>query len=142
MNIQLSNFGVEKTARTIAQVSDNIKEFVFVHDLTSPLPESMPRHFDLVTCFDVAEHLPEESADAFISRLCDLGETIIFSSNPHDLEDPAHVNVQKAEYWCKRFAAHGFFRRADIDVNYPTPWAICFVRRVIITIFLNSIYMH
>src|SRR5262249_29915915 len=50
----------------------------YAFDLTQPL--RLERRFDLVVSLEVAEHLPPESADAFVESLVSLGPTVLFSA--------------------------------------------------------------
>lgn len=69
-------------------------------------PFSMTRSFDLVLCFEVAEHLAEDAADAFVDRVVALGPVIAFSAAIPHQPGRHHVNTQWPHYWVARFAAH------------------------------------
>jgi SAM-dependent methyltransferase len=77
-----------------------------VSDLTLPL--QIGRKFDLVVCLEVAEHLPQESADQLIASLTDLGDLVLFSAAIPRQGGIYHVNEQWPEYWQDRFAARGY----------------------------------
>ena len=128
-DIGVEAYGVDISEYAISKVRETEKEYVNAQDALDALPPHFPQHFDLVTCIEVAEHLSEEAADAFIGRLCELGDYVIFSSTPYDLEDPTHINVQQAEYWCKRFAKHGYFRSMEQEFGKPTQWTMCFMAK-------------
>ena len=51
-----------------------------VVDLTEPL--ELDRGFDLALCLEVAEHLPESSADLLVKTLTDLAPLALFSAAP------------------------------------------------------------
>ena len=68
----------------------------------------LDRSFELAMSLEVAEHLPPESADAFVASLTRLAPVVFFSAAiPHDAGD-GHVNEQFPEYWQQKFLAHDF----------------------------------
>jgi len=69
---------------------------------------SLSRRFDLVLALEVAEHLPETSADHFVSTLINHGDTILFSAAVPGQGGQHHVNEQWPAYWMMKFSAHGY----------------------------------
>jgi SAM-dependent methyltransferase len=86
-------------------------------DLTEPL--TVERQFDLAVSLEVAEHLPEASAGAFIEFLCSLAPVVLFSAAIPGQEGEVHLNEQWPSYWATRFASHGF---EPVDVLRPVLW--------------------
>ena len=86
-------------------------------DLRNPL--SLGRKFDLVVSLEVAEHLPESSADAFIQSLVAHGDVILFSAAVPGQGGQNHVNEQWPQYWAEKFKTHGFYFH---DVIRPLFW--------------------
>lgn len=127
-DLDIDCFGIDISEWAVNQIQERDRSFAKVQSLFDSLPESFPQHYDLVTCIEVAEHIPEEDADKLIKRLCQLGDYVVFSSSPSDLEDRTHCNVQQAEYWCKRFASNGFYRTMDRILTLPTEWTLCFTK--------------
>lgn len=76
------------------------------HDLTTPLPDDFGP-FDLAVCLEVAEHLPESSADAFVAQLCNLSDTVLFSAAVPTQTGTDHVNCQYPSYWAEKFSDNG-----------------------------------
>ena len=66
----------------------------------------LQRKFDLVLCLEVAEHLPEASADDLIASLCRHGNTILFSAAIPGQGGQNHFNEQWIDYWEVRFNKH------------------------------------
>lgn len=80
---------------------------------------SLDREFDLVVSLEVAEHLPAESAETFISSLTSLGPVILFSAAIPYQQGPGHVNEQWPEYWMQYFNNAGY---DVIDCIRPQVW--------------------
>jgi len=76
------------------------------HDLTTPL--ALKRKFDLVTCLEVAEHLPPRSARTLIESLCRHGDVVAFSAAVPGQDGTGHINLHWPTYWAKLFAEHGY----------------------------------
>ncbi|HET6954019.1 MAG TPA: methyltransferase domain-containing protein [Acidimicrobiales bacterium] len=116
--------GVDISEFAHEQMPPEVQKHCWVASLTEPLP----RHFDLVTCIEVLEHMPSADGNAAIANLCAASERVLFSSSPHDYAEPTHLNVQAPEYWSSLFARHGFVRDFTYDASYLTPWAVLYVR--------------
>lgn len=138
--IGVESYGVDVSEYAISLVKDSEKQYVHVQDVMDDLPSFFPQHYDVVTCIEVAEHIPPENAARFIARLCDLGDYVVFSSTPYDFVDPTHCNVQQQEYWCKLFAQQGFFRCDGQSLKAPTEWTMCFSRQEMDTVKLVERY--
>ena len=82
-------------------------------------PFSLGQKFDLVLSLEVAEHLPAESADDFVSSLVLHGDTILFSAAIPDQVGQNHLNEQWPDYWADKFLAHGY---KAYDVIRPLIW--------------------
>jgi len=67
---------------------------------------------DVVTSFEVAEHLPESSAANFVHLLVTHDPSFVFFSAAtvdQDLgQNPSHVNEQPFSYWLKKFKSVGY----------------------------------
>lgn len=67
------------------------------------------RKFDLVVSLEVAEHLPENSADLLVSSLVSHGDNILFSAAIPGQGGQNHLNEQWPIYWQRKFEKHGFY---------------------------------
>lgn len=77
-------------------------------DLTSgDIP--IDRTFDLCLCLEVAEHLPESSAELLIRNLCRLSDKILFSAAIPMQGGVGHENEQWQSYWAALFAKFGYY---------------------------------
>lgn len=76
------------------------------HDLSQRL--EVGRRFDLAMSAEVAEHLPESSADSFVASLVALADVVLFSAAIPFQQGDGHVNEQWPEYWQEKFARHDY----------------------------------
>jgi SAM-dependent methyltransferase len=76
------------------------------HDLSKPL--DLGRRFDLVTCLEVAEHLPEESASTLVESLARHAAVVVFSAAIPGQGGMGHINEQWPSYWVAHFAREGY----------------------------------
>lgn len=83
------------------------------YDLTSGTIPSLAEAYDVVVSFEVAEHLPETHADAFVALLTGSTRCVAFSAATPGQGGSDHVNEQPHEYWLGKFAARSF--RCDVD---------------------------
>ncbi len=83
-----------------------------IFDLTKPV--SLGRHFDVVLCLEVAEHLEEGAAATLIETLCAHGDLIFFSAAAPGQHGEHHVNCRWPTYWQSVFNAAGYACRDDV----------------------------
>ena len=76
------------------------------HNLTKPF--STGKRYDLVTSFEVAEHIDKASADIFVETLTKHGDCVLFSAAVPGQGGETHVNEQPYRYWKEKFAAQGY----------------------------------
>jgi len=122
-------YGIDVSEFAISCAREDIKPYCRVCSALEPLPDDFPKKFDLVITIEVAEHLYEEDCEKFIENICTFSENIIFSSTPDDFAEKTHLNVQQLEYWAKRFAKHGFFRKLIYDASFISPQAVYFTKK-------------
>lgn len=101
-------------------------------DLTQPV--DLGRRFDVVLCWEVAEHLPAESADVLcdtITRHLAPGGSLLFTAAVPGQGGKGHINEQPSAYWREKFAARGWYwhprpsaalARTWRRVAAETPW--------------------
>jgi len=105
-------------------------------DLAKPF--LLDRQFDLAISLEVAEHLPADSAEAFVASLTKCAPFIAFSAAIPGQGGTDHVNEQWPAYWAKLFKTHGF---DCYDILRPTLWGddvISFWYRQNILIFASG----
>jgi len=93
------------------------RECFVPHDLVRPL--KLDRSFDLATCLEVAEHLPESSAEGLVKSLVSLAPIVFFSAAIPAQGGTNHINEQWPEYWAQLFASHDYLL---VDAVRPRIW--------------------
>ena len=90
------------------------------------LPINLRRKFELVTCFEVAEHIEPDHVEQFVDNLCRLSHLwLIVSAAPPGQGGHYHVNCQPEEYWVKLFKARGFNKHGvgtSLLKHHLEPW--------------------
>lgn len=71
-------------------------------------PFKLPASADLAVCLEVAEHLPPRRARGFVSDLCAISTTVLFSAAIPRQGGHGHVNEQWPMYWARLFEQHGY----------------------------------
>lgn len=86
----------------------------------------LKRKFDLVLCLEVAEHIPETSADFLVSSLVRHADVILFSAAIPNQGGQYHINEQWPGYWQSKFEKHDYILhdnlRPLIWVNQNIDW--------------------
>lgn len=100
------------------------KEKILLQDLKAGV--QLSRKFDLAMSLEVAEHLPESSADTFVKTLVDLSDIVLFSASIPGQVGTYHINEQYPEYWALKFQKHNYiaidFIRDQIWNNEEVEW--------------------
>lgn len=74
-------------------------------DLTHPV--NLGKLFDVVWCYEVAEHLPESAAEQLVITLAAHGRMIVFSAARPGQGGDGHINEQEKDYWRFKFECNG-----------------------------------
>ena len=86
-------------------------------DLTDIAP--VGRCFDLAISLEVAEHLPAESGEQFVSFLTSAADIVVFSAAIPNQGGTTHLNEQWQNHWAAKFANVGF---SAYDFVRPAIW--------------------
>ncbi|MGH9016043.1 MAG: methyltransferase domain-containing protein [Acidimicrobiia bacterium] len=117
-------WGVDISEWAIANAHESVRDYCWQASLTEPLS----RRYDLISCIEVLEHLPNPELDVAIDNLCAATDRILLSSTPSEYGEPTHVNVRPTEDWAALFARRGFVRNLDLDASFVSPWAVVYDR--------------
>jgi hypothetical protein len=78
---------------------------------------------DVVISVEVAEHLPEASADRYVDFLCAASARwVILTAATPGQGGIDHVNEQPNEYWIAKLAARGFIHTRDLSQRWRAEW--------------------
>jgi SAM-dependent methyltransferase len=102
--------GVE--ASGIAIRSSERPDLINRHDLRCSL--DLKQFFDLVWCFEVAEHIHPRFVNTFVDSLVRHSQVVALSAAPPGQGGEGHFNEQPQRYWEKKFA--------DRDYALHTEW--------------------
>ncbi|MBB4375124.1 SAM-dependent methyltransferase [Bradyrhizobium sp. cir1] len=91
------------------------------------IPFRLGHKFDLVTSFEVAEHLDPSSSDTFISSLTAHADLVAFSAATPGQGGENHINERSLAFWQERFAslsyeAYDIIRLAMKSNGEVEPW--------------------
>lgn len=86
-------------------------------DFTTGYPNQ--EKVDLAVSLEVAEHLDEKYAEAFVKNLCSLSDIILFSAAIPGQGGTHHINERWPSYWADIFKAEGY---RFFDVVRPQIW--------------------
>jgi SAM-dependent methyltransferase len=117
-------YGRDISTFAIANVRPDLRQYCEVGSISDPLPGE----YDLVTCIEVLEHMPEDLALDAIRSMAAAAPRIFFSSSPTDFDEPTHINVHPPIYWLRRFADAGFAPVLNFDGAFLCPHAVLLER--------------
>jgi SAM-dependent methyltransferase len=112
-------WGIDISEHAIQSTHPDARPYCRVASILDPLPQN----YDLITCFEVVEHMPSGLGEQAIGNLCMYTDDILFCSSPVDFKEVTHLNVQPVEYWAELFAVQGFYRDVDFDASVIVSWA-------------------
>lgn len=120
----VTTHGRDISEYAIGQVRPDVKPYCEIRSVTDPIEG----RYDLITCIEILEHVPEPDAIAAIEALTGASDQILFSSSPNDFDEPTHVNVRPAIYWSRLFAQRSFRPLMRYDASFIAPHAVLFAR--------------
>ena len=121
--------GVEAWGRDISSfansdVRPDMRPYCSVGSIADPIEGK----YDLITCIEVLEHMPEAEAIRAIESMTKATDRILFSSSPTDFKEPTHINVRPPIYWLRLFAAQGFAPDLGYDAAFILPHTVVLER--------------
>jgi hypothetical protein len=116
--------GRDISAWAIGQCRPDIRPFCHIGSIADPIEG----HYDLVTCIEVLEHIPQEAALRAIAAISAATNRVLFSSSPVDFDEPTHCTIRPTAYWLARWAEAGFAPVPGHDAGYLAPHAFVLER--------------
>lgn len=84
------------------------------------------KKYDLAISLEVAEHLPETSANNFVLQLTSFSDVVLFSAAIPYQSGTNHINEQPLQYWVKKFNNYGYecfdFLRSQMSGKNDIDW--------------------
>ncbi len=117
-------YGRDVSNFAVANVRPDLRQYCEVGSIADPLPGE----YDLVTCIEVLEHMPEDLAVQAIRSMTAAAPRVFFSSSPDDFDEPTHINVRPPIYWLRRFAEAGFAPVLNFDGTFLCHHAVLLER--------------
>lgn len=118
----LQGYDINKVDDSSLYLSRN---FINIVDLKT-FKNTKDKIYDLAISLEVAEHLPEESADNFIASLTSFSDVILFSAAIPYQGGVNHINEKPLNYWVDKFNAIGYtcfdFLRTKMHKNENIEW--------------------
>jgi SAM-dependent methyltransferase len=83
---------------------------------------NLRRRFDLVWCFEVAEHIHPDYVENLLKSLINHSETIVISAAHPGQGGIGHFNEQPRQYWLELFARHGYRHNDTLKERLCEDW--------------------
>ena len=107
----LDAYGLEGTENIIPWIKISQWRLYF-KDLRMKI--DLGKKFDLVTCFEVFEHIEPEYADILLANLTGMSDRLLISAAPPGQGGHYHVNCQPISYWNEKFDRLGY--KSDTNI--------------------------
>lgn len=107
-------WGIDVSSYAIDQVRRDLKPYCKV----ASAADGIEGRYDLITCIEVLEHMPEDQAALAMDSMTRAADTILFSSTPYDLSEPTHFNVRPLISWLTLFQERGFAPDLLFDASF------------------------
>jgi cyclopropane fatty-acyl-phospholipid synthase-like methyltransferase len=78
--------------------------------------------FDVAISMEVAEHLPERTADRYVESLARLSRLVVFTAAPPGQGGHHHVNEQPPSHWIAKFQGLGFEQDQELSQRGRESW--------------------
>lgn len=125
-HMQIPAYGIDQL------VTEDYEEQWFFHaDLRSPF--SLAEHVenlsmvDMVLCWEVAEHIPDESLTIFCDTLCNHlkrtdGSYLVFTAAHPGQTGTQHINARPATFWREQFFIRGLNYSPEKTLQVTLAW--------------------
>lgn len=112
----MDSYGCDISQWVMDRAPDEVRPFIRLHDITmKPIPDYSTVGFNLITCYETMEHIPEHQVVQTLGHIYDRlnpGGRALFTICLSDREgwetDPTHVTIHDRSWWEERLAAAGF----------------------------------
>lgn len=123
-NLGVDSYGIDASGYAVAKVPEKVKDRVKLGLASGLTYESGA--FDLVTIFDVLEHIPDELAGQSCAELLRVTNRwvlayVVTTHEPDDI-DPTHINIKPREYWEAKFVEQSGKICSTDSIYNPDIW--------------------
>jgi SAM-dependent methyltransferase len=120
-------WGVDGSLHALTKADEDVRDYLRLEDITDVSTSLVTEPVELVTCMEVAEHIPEEFAEILVQKLCDAcvrSGAVVLTAAPIGQTGHDHINCQPLfYYWVDKFRARGFEVDDDATVKLKQAWA-------------------
>ena len=106
-------------------IESTVKErsHILPWDFSAPSFSTWPRKaFDLALSIEVAEHVPEMYAEAFVRYLSHASDLVLLTAAPPGQTGTGHVNEQPKLYWINKFLECGYGYSEEDALWFSRRW--------------------
>jgi SAM-dependent methyltransferase len=112
--------GLERSAAGLAGCAERGVPALAFDIRSDPLPD--PARGDLCLCFEVAEHLPPESAARLVELVTSIAPRTVFTAATPGQGGVGHFNEQPHDYWLGLFARQGWQPLSEVSAALSEQW--------------------
>lgn len=99
--------------RSLVLLRGDLTKPLILHGRGGTTAQTLPRSFECVLCWEVAEHLPAAAADQLVATLAQYTAAngfLLFTAATPGQGGYGHINEQPHQYWIERLLASGFLQ--------------------------------
>ena len=104
-------------------VDRSAREPDLMHDLREPL--NIGRTFQLITCIEVAEHIPEPDSGVFLTNITShikRDGRLVFSAAPPAQPGDGHIHLKPAKFWRDQIYDRGLTYNDEMSIRLRLAW--------------------
>jgi hypothetical protein len=94
---------------------------ISIQDLSKPL-DPMPEKVDVVTCFEVIEHIEPEFIDTMMDNIIQLSDVLVISICCYGPTTKIHPSIKPTDFWLEEFIKRGFERKPEKEEQLKQIW--------------------
>lgn len=132
--------GVEPSDWARSQADENFVDNIFNASL--PTLRNVGENYDLVTCLECIEHIPEEWTKKSLKRIYNLTNKYLIlliglepPGGPQNDREPTHINLHQREWWNSIVRELGMKRNLEIEIklsDHPISRKIGWTKRIMV----------
>ena len=82
------------------------------------------KNADVVVSMEVGQQLPESFSDRYVDVLCQIANTVVFSSATPGQGDRRPLNEQPHQYWIDKFLQRGYSFDESLSQQWRNDWKL------------------